>query len=94
MQGGRGGGMIDPHPSWRGDGVWTRSRNLEAMVVGCTSICNKNEGWNKDSKCSRSMICWKSVQKEVMSSLRKYDRNPSLLFCFPLSSFYNRNVCG
>ena len=25
--------MMDPH-SWRGDGVWTQSRNLEGMVTG------------------------------------------------------------
>ena len=25
--------MIDPH-QWRGDGVWTRSRDLEGMVIG------------------------------------------------------------
>ena len=29
--GGRGGGMIDPHP-YRGDGGWTQSKNLEGMV--------------------------------------------------------------
>ena len=28
-----GEGMIDPHP-WRGDRVWTRSKNVERMVVG------------------------------------------------------------
>ena len=26
--------MIDPH-SWRGNVVWTRSRNLGEMVIGC-----------------------------------------------------------
>ena len=31
-QGVRVEGMIDPHTR-RGDGVWTRSRNLEGMVV-------------------------------------------------------------
>ena len=25
--------MIDPYP-WRGDGVWTRRRDVEGMVMG------------------------------------------------------------
>ena len=33
QEGVRGEGVTDPHP-WRGDGVWTRSRNLEGMVMG------------------------------------------------------------
>ena len=33
QEGVKGEGMIVPHP-WCGDGVWTRSRDLEGMVIG------------------------------------------------------------
>ena len=55
-EGVRGEGMIDPH-QWRGDRVWTRSRNLEAIIIGYL-VCNKKEGWNKDNKLGRSKISW------------------------------------
>ena len=37
-----GEGMIDPHP-WRGDGVWTRSRNLKGILIGYWYVIRRVE---------------------------------------------------
>ena len=44
-------------------------------------VCNKKEGWNKDSKWGRSMTSWKWAQKGV--NLRK--EVSFFLFSFLLS---------
>ena len=90
QEGVRGERTIDLH-RWRdGNGIWTRSRNLEGMVIGL--VYNQKREWNKDSKkkWGRSMIIsWKLAQKGVSRSLRsKYVVGILLcLFFFPWSSF-------
>ena len=42
MQEVSGEGMIDPHP-WRGDGVWTRSRNLKGILIGYWYVIRRVE---------------------------------------------------
>ena len=66
QEGVRGEGTIGPHPR-RGDGVWTRSRNLEGMVIGHVI---RRKGETRTSKWGGSKTSWKLVHEGV--SLRKY----------------------
>ena len=46
---------MDPHPR-RGDGVWTRSRNQEGIVI---RYVIRIKGGAKDNKWAKSKISWK-----------------------------------